>query len=303
MDEKNQFSPDDDDSLRRLMKNLPRVKAAADFEARLQHRILEEDERHGILGFLKSPFPSKRIPAFAYSLIALISVGIVSYYIYLRVGVSPIVPTESIPLNQQYENGKMQGDTGGQSGIHRSDVSGESTPKDEVPKREDVRISDEKQADVSDEAKILPTEEQMSSPPAEQSQDLEKANLDYPVDALQQKLEEASISRSQKEGLGTPKPSQEIKLMDKLESGQGIEAQQFQKVQVDRASKDRDRTMAPLQSPEGGFRVRAGESTIQSQYQIDSAILADSIKQDSLVRLQKKLQLQRQQLKIKKPSQ
>ncbi|HZY09757.1 MAG TPA: hypothetical protein VFF29_01255 [Bacteroidota bacterium] len=301
MDEKNQINPKDDHFLHRLMKSLPRVKASPDFEARLQRRILEESKSRGIFGLFTKTSSLMRLPAFAYSLIALISVGLGSYYIYLRVGVSPIVPSESIPSNQQYENETKQKSTGGQSGIDRSDARSESTPKDQLSRRIDAPVTAGKQSAVSDETKKPQTDDQLSIPPTEQFQELEKAKSDYPKKIREQNLEPASVSRSQKEAV-VQEPTQEIKLMDKLESGQGIEAQQFQKVQVDRVSKDRDRTMAPLQSPEGGYRIRAGASTIQSQYQRDSAILADSIKQDSLMRLQKKLQLQRQQLKIKKPS-
>ncbi len=83
-----------EDRIRRALKKLPPAKAAPDFEARLHRRIGEiEGEKSGApapIGF----FP-RRVPALGYSLVALVLVGIVSYYMFWRTGVVPV----SVPGN------------------------------------------------------------------------------------------------------------------------------------------------------------------------------------------------------------
>jgi len=84
-----------DDPVRRVLKNLPPVKATPDFEARLQRR-LSEPERPREYAWWNFIFPA-RIPAFGYSLLALAAVGIVSYYMFWRSGIAPMTIRESAP--------------------------------------------------------------------------------------------------------------------------------------------------------------------------------------------------------------
>ncbi|TLY32252.1 MAG: hypothetical protein E6K56_03800 [Ignavibacteria bacterium] len=76
-----------DDSMRKVLKKLPPVKAAPDFEARLKRRLLEPSQESGA-GW-RQFFAPRRVPAFAYSLVALIAVGYFSYYIFWRTPVAP----------------------------------------------------------------------------------------------------------------------------------------------------------------------------------------------------------------------
>jgi hypothetical protein len=86
--------PDDTgahDSLRRLLKELPRVDASADFEQRLARRIREA---------APAPAPRRRsaIPVFATSLAALLVTGLISYYTFFRV-TDPVttLPPATVP--------------------------------------------------------------------------------------------------------------------------------------------------------------------------------------------------------------
>jgi hypothetical protein len=95
---------DGHDALRKLLKELPRVEASADFESRLARRIRESE-----------PAPATRrrfaVPVFATSLLAILVAGVISYYTFFRVEevipppatVPPasVRPTESAPAPAQ----------------------------------------------------------------------------------------------------------------------------------------------------------------------------------------------------------
>ncbi len=76
-----------DDPIRKALKKLPPVKAAPDFEARLKRRLLEPAQEAGVAWRIFSG--ARRVPAFAFSLVALIAVGYFSYYIFWRTAVGP----------------------------------------------------------------------------------------------------------------------------------------------------------------------------------------------------------------------
>lgn len=84
------------DPLRRALKRLPPVKAAPDFEARLQRRLGEPDrgEERGLAW--RKFIPAMRMPAFGYSLLAIVAVGFVSYYMFRRTEVAPPANREPV---------------------------------------------------------------------------------------------------------------------------------------------------------------------------------------------------------------
>src|SRR5438552_3171161 len=79
-----------DDPVRRALKNLPPVNAAPDFESRLQRRLGEPERRESdSRWWWQRIFTPARVPAFGYSLMALVAVGFVSYYVFWRSGMTP----------------------------------------------------------------------------------------------------------------------------------------------------------------------------------------------------------------------
>ncbi|HEY6191135.1 MAG TPA: hypothetical protein VI215_02280 [Bacteroidota bacterium] len=87
---------DPSDRIKRALKNLPPVKAAPDFEARLQRRLDEPERREANARWWQKIFTPERVPAFGYSLMALVAVGFVSYYMFWRSGMTPEGAVESV---------------------------------------------------------------------------------------------------------------------------------------------------------------------------------------------------------------
>src|ERR1041384_1739165 len=83
-----------EEPIRRALKKLPQVKAAPDFEARLQRRLNEPERHEG--GRTRFGFIPFRVPALGYSLVALVLVGVVSYYMFWRTGVVPVSTQEMV---------------------------------------------------------------------------------------------------------------------------------------------------------------------------------------------------------------
>lgn len=88
-----------DDKIPKLLKKLSSVKASDDFEMRLRHRILKRQTE----GNTKSKFKLSEIfsayplPAYSLSFLTIIAVGALSYYTFIRTG---ITPTQTVPLLQ-----------------------------------------------------------------------------------------------------------------------------------------------------------------------------------------------------------
>src|ERR1051325_3445927 len=84
--------PEDQNSIRKLLKELPKVEASADFEKRLEQRIAGDPALGSQPGWFGNLLGSHRIPAFGYSLATLVLVGVVSYYAFFRSGTVPMRP-------------------------------------------------------------------------------------------------------------------------------------------------------------------------------------------------------------------
>jgi hypothetical protein len=80
-----------DDKIPKLLKKLSSVKASDDFEMRLRHRILKRQTE----GNTKSEFKLSEIffayplPAYSLSFLTIIAVGALSYYTFIRTGITP----------------------------------------------------------------------------------------------------------------------------------------------------------------------------------------------------------------------
>src|ERR1041384_6849581 len=83
-----------EEPIRRALKKLPQVKAAPDFEARLQRRLNEPERHEG--GRTRFGFISFRVPALGYSLVALVLVGVVNHFMFWRTGVVPVSTQEMV---------------------------------------------------------------------------------------------------------------------------------------------------------------------------------------------------------------
>lgn len=72
--------------VRKLLKSLPRIPAPADFDRRLQQHLAEKESKKKTLWDVL--FAPRRVPAYAYSLIAVVAAGVIVYYSYIRTGVA-----------------------------------------------------------------------------------------------------------------------------------------------------------------------------------------------------------------------
>lgn len=82
--------------VRRVLKSLPTVSAKEDFEMRLSRSIagkvrMAESESAG------EKLIGSRVRAYGLSLVALVAVGLVAYYAFLRTGMNPLNDMESKP--------------------------------------------------------------------------------------------------------------------------------------------------------------------------------------------------------------
>ncbi len=126
-DEKNGADPE----LRKILGDLPRVGATPDFEQRLQRRLAEERQRD-------KPLPARgvRIPAFAYSTIAVVMVGVVSYYILVQ------TKFEQTPVREQQVLAPRSADTTrvvpSAEAAPPAPVRSEPAPEKKTPVKRDV---------------------------------------------------------------------------------------------------------------------------------------------------------------------
>jgi hypothetical protein len=88
MSDETRPEPEEHLPVRRLLKELPAVKASPDFEQRLLRRIKEGAPA-------AAPDAPKRrllaVPVFAYSLLTLLLVGVISYYTFYRSSDAPVM--------------------------------------------------------------------------------------------------------------------------------------------------------------------------------------------------------------------
>ncbi|MDP2209976.1 MAG: hypothetical protein Q8K98_14565 [Bacteroidota bacterium] len=88
-------------NLHRILKKLRRVEVGSDFEMRLKKRLTVETTKSSFFSKLRLSLPAilnplwqagifrNRIPAYSVSAISVVAIGIASYYIFIRTGVTP----------------------------------------------------------------------------------------------------------------------------------------------------------------------------------------------------------------------
>ncbi len=84
MSDTGKHEPDEHPHIRKILKDLPKVEAAPDFELRLQRSLQKEKP---------SPASPRRfgLPALAYPVLALFVVTIVSYIVFFRIAGTPVI--------------------------------------------------------------------------------------------------------------------------------------------------------------------------------------------------------------------
>jgi len=92
------MQPNGEDShpIRKVLKSLHRVQTSAGFEQRLLRRIGDQQEGHARS---ERGFSMLRpIPSFAYSIFAVVIVGVLAYSVFVRTGISPTSPNPNVPV-------------------------------------------------------------------------------------------------------------------------------------------------------------------------------------------------------------
>lgn len=102
---------EDDETLRRRLKESQHVKASPDFEARLQRRLNEARKVSSLQALLEKLGMQPRFPAYGYSIVTVLLVSVVSYYVFFRSGIAPrqesplpVVAEKSVPSAKAPEN-------------------------------------------------------------------------------------------------------------------------------------------------------------------------------------------------------
>ncbi len=88
---------DDSEAARKVIQKLhqlPKVKAAPDFDLRLRRRTNIEQVTGREASLLERVRQGWRVPAFAVSVLALVCVGIITYYSLMKQGISPTAPPQ-----------------------------------------------------------------------------------------------------------------------------------------------------------------------------------------------------------------
>ena len=281
MDDRLENNNEQHHPVRRLLKKLPEVKASDDFEARL-HRRIADGKTVEKSGFFEKLFQPQRVPVFAYSLVALVAVGIVAYAVFLRTGSAPPVPMQeqSMPSsNESTEQYRTKGE--------RAQSPVVSLPSSTVSKTTD---DVQKKAGSVDESKMKRFNESDKDLKAAEGQPM-NADENKPLDQMQSA--EAPVTKVESEqGL--------ISSQSQRGDNQSVQ----QKIDIDRDARSSQqsgvnktfRSLSPVPSVQGA----APSAQTEYFYSADSATLADSLKRDSVQRAQRQLQLQQQ--KVKKPA-
>ena len=92
-------------SVKKLLNALPKVHVSDDFEQRLQRKLTQEESQTAADGKFAI---SRLVPTFAYSLMALLAVGVVSYYVFMKTGANSPATTPVTESHSPAESGKSE---------------------------------------------------------------------------------------------------------------------------------------------------------------------------------------------------
>ena len=172
--------------IRKILRSLPKVKASPDFESRLLERLNPDTTRARFPAIL---FHLRRIPAFAYSFVALIAVGLISYYIFFRTGqVPPELRQDDSPNREENQTKaqEMRKPTGSESGKQERAIPEKAKEKTPVRSNESPGPASERESKVG-ENRIGSSEPIQSPAPVrgtetlQQTQSYQKGEQQVPV--------------------------------------------------------------------------------------------------------------------------
>lgn len=260
-------SDDRDDKLRRALKDMPAVHASPDFEQRLQRRINEEELGGRTEGFFRKLFSPRRIPVVAYSLLTIVVVGVFSYYMFFRTDVSSIDESRTLPTVDEKTKPTLP----------------------VVPQLKQGSVESQSNAQPITKGKELQGKPVVPVPFNTESRiSLEKKErIDQPVEDRDE-AERSADSRVKMDAMQSA-PTREDAGGIQVESGAPAQMMPQTEVQ-DKA--------APFKKESAQRRAYRYSALAPS-----SQAVVDSLRKDSLQRVQRELQIFQQRSKVKKPDQ
>jgi hypothetical protein len=280
---------------------LPKVQASADFEQRLQRRLAGNVESPATGGWLGKFLAPRRIPVFAYSLATLVLVGVVSYFAFFRSG---IVPRGEQPMILETEKKiSASGSTAGQPAaegepvnqLNKSDGAKRPTPAGK-PMNGPPNVKSEARQKGQEELRN-------ESPVSNLSRDEE---LTRPVEtgAAQEK-----DMKSEDKQVAAPASGQyrggrtdDLKSKDTMDKErERMENRKTEQVAPSPQEAARKLYAPALQNASKSIEYKLQTQQMSAAAQFDSLAQKDSLKADSLRRMQKQQQMQQQRGKTKRP--
>jgi hypothetical protein len=292
---------DNDPQMRKLLSNLPKVKAQPDFEQHLHRRIAGEKDKRppSILESLKL----KRIPMVAYSLATLVILGTIVYYAFFRSGT---LPNREFPLIQKNESSsqqQVQDQSGKPSPTERPEAPITNHPPSagqELPKSKNGETNRQGSSGQS-ESKGLHE--------SNQSAELKKVDRDHVVGksgAQEEMKTERALSPQQSESQPQLFPPQSKSITTAAESENVVQPSSETNARTLIAPSKEQQKGANM-TPSAFYNYSAHGEVKQLHYapltihRDDSTAIKDSIRTDSLRRELEKLQHLKQTTKSKKP--
>ncbi len=289
-------------STKKLLSNLPKIQASPDFEERLYQRISQETRSQISTGWLKNTFLPQRMPVFAYSLTALVLVGVVSYYSFFRSGIVP--KSDQLMLQERENNVQSYGS------------NTEAIPDD---KRTDIHLNNTKPSEQKTEVQMETKAYSNEKSDLKQMQ-IRKKDIDADEKIKGQEETNDGLLRNERI-IGRSDAQTE----NEQGSSQSITRNRGQQVPLPQSSSapgkiqmmldERNTAVkAPvLQKEVQGIIRPSAKSTLSNEVdfqtqlksitdQIDTLAPKDSTKIDSLRNVQKQLQMQQQKAKSKRPN-
>ncbi|MBI5214937.1 MAG: hypothetical protein HY960_04235 [Ignavibacteriae bacterium] len=282
MDEKKKHIKDES-SVSKLLKDLPRVKASPDFEARLHRRIVsskEESERKSLFDILFFP---RRVPVFATSILALLAVSVISYVVFMKnrdesASTTPQHPTIAESSEPQPPN---QAD-----GRAVEQESNQLETSQDILVRKDEEIKSKKET-VFPALKLQEKATQVAPEVAGRSREPNIESDEQAAVSVQDNAEKGVVAQEELE----KKAVQQNIEMQAAEPAQEIQMKMTQPLQQLQKMKNTTEKFPLTEFAAEPQKVKGGRSR-------DSIRIADSLRIDSIQKaLQKKLLQQKQKIK------
>jgi hypothetical protein len=263
------------DEISRRLKDLPRVKASPDFEARLQRKIAssgKERERKSLFDVLFFP---RRVPVFATSILALFAVSVISYYVFVKSSDESSVRIPSPPTIAERSEPQQSNQTGSGTMDDKATLQDVSVQKKETSSMKEGTVTTSSRLQAKPE-KV--DDEEMARTREPNIELEEQATVSVQADA------EQGIAVQQK---SEPKDVQQNIEMKAAEPAQEIQQKMAQPLQQLQKMKSTQEKFS-ISEFSAAQKMRAGKIP-------DSVRIADSLRQDSIKKALQKQLLQKKQ--------